>query len=278
MNRRLPPSALRLPLAVALAAVGLGAGPARALEPLPKGVNIVEKLGESIPPGLTFTDPNGKKVQLDDYLQGDKPLLLTLVYFKCPMLCSLELNGLVGALREQNWKLGEQFRVLTVSFDPSEKPETAKKKQAGYLAALGLDAAHARDWAFLTGDKANIAALANAVGFEYRWDAVNKAWDHTAALIALSPRGKITRYLYGVQYPPNDVKLALFEASSGKVGTTLERALLRCYAYDAATKSYKLFAVRFTRVGSLLVLGLLVTFLTIMWRRDLRRSRAGGRA
>lgn len=263
--------------AAVAAALALGAAPAGAVEPLPKGVNIVEKLGETVPSGLTFTDPDGKPVKLDDYLHGDKPVLLTLVYFKCPMLCSLELNGLVGALRQQNWKLGQQFRVLTVSFDPSEKPETAKKKQAGYLAALDLDASHAKDWPFLTGDKANIAKLADAVGFEYRWDAVNKAWDHTAALIALSPHGKITRYLYGVQFPPKDVKLALFEASSGKVGTTLERALLRCYAYDAATKSYKLFAVRFTRVGSLLVLGLLVTFLTIMWRRDLRRTRAGGR-
>lgn len=274
MSRALPRA---LALGLGVAAALLFCRPAAAIEPLPKGVNIVENLGETIPSGLTFTDSHGKKVQLDDYLHGDKPVLLTLVYFQCPMLCSLELNGLVGALREQNWKLGQQFRVITVSFDPSEKPELAAKKQAGYLGALGLDASHSKDWPFLTGDKANIAALAKAVGFEYRWDAVNKAWDHTAALIALSPQGKITRYLYGVQFPAQNVKLALFEAASGKVGTTIERALLRCYAYDAASKSYKLFAVRFTRVGSLLVLGLLVTFLTLMWRRDLRRSRAGGR-
>jgi protein SCO1/2 len=125
----------------------------------------------------------------------------------------------------------------------------------------------------LTGDQQNITALADAVGFKYRWDAVNKTWDHTAALIALSPEGKITRYLYGVQYPPRDVRLALFESASGRVGTTMERALLRCYAYDSSTKSYRLFAVRFVRAGSLLVLGLLVTFLTLLWRRDLRRNR-----
>jgi protein SCO1 len=262
------------------AAVAALAAPttARALERLPAGVDIVEKLGERVPRDLTFTDQDGKTVKLGDLLGDGKPVLLTLVYFKCPMLCSLTLNGLVGALRQQTWQPGKEFRVVTVSFDPSEKPELARQKQSGYLGALGLGDERRSSWPFLTGDKQNIDALAEAVGFKYRWDAVNKAWDHTAALIALAPDGKITRYLYGVQYPSRDVQMALFEAASGRVGTTLERALLRCYAYDASTKSYKLFAVRFTRAGSLLVLGLLVTFLTILWRRDLRRSRAEGGA
>jgi protein SCO1/2 len=252
------------------------AAPARALEPLPPGVDIVEKLGERVPRDLTFTDENGHTVQIGDYLADGKPVLLTLVYFQCPMLCSLTLNGLVGALRQQSWQVGREFRVLTVSFDPTEKPELARKKQKGYLGALGLADDKAGAWPFLTGDQKNIAALADAVGFRYRWDAVNKSWDHTSALIALSPDGKISRYVYGVQYPARDVRLSLFEAASGRVGTTLERALLRCYAYDASTKSYRLFAVRFVRTGSLLVLGLLVTFLTMMWRRDLRRGRAEG--
>lgn len=259
-------------------AVALAPRPAAALEKLPAGVNVVEKLGETVPKELVFTDSHGKKVKLADLIGDGKPVLLAPVYYGCPMLCSLTLNGMVGALRQQSWKVGDQFRVITVSFDPTEKPELAAKKQAGYLAALNLGREHDDDWAFLTGDKANIAALMDAIGFQYRWDAVNKAWDHTAVLIAISPEGKITRYLYGVQYPPLDVRMALFEASHGRVGTTMERALLRCYAYDAATKSYKLFAVRFTRVASLLVLGLLVTFLTILWRRDLRRGRAEGRS
>jgi protein SCO1/2 len=272
------PSAICLASGLIAATVLTAAVTARALEPLPPGVNVLEKLGETVPLDLVFTDSTGKKVKLSQLVGDGKPVLLAPVYYGCPMLCSLTLNGMVGALRQQSWKLGDQFRVITVSFDPTEKPELAAKKQAGYLGALGLDMTHADDWAFLTGDKANIAALMDAIGFQYRWDAVNKAWDHTAVLIALSPEGKITRYLYGVQYPPLDVRMALFEASHGRVGTTLERALLRCYAYDASTKSYKLFAVRFTRVASVLVLGLLVTFLTIMWRRDLRRNRSEGRS
>jgi protein SCO1 len=261
-----------------LAAALLVPARAVALEPLPEGVGVVEKLGDRVPKDLTFTDENGERVKLGDYLRDGKPVLLTLVYYKCQMLCSLTLNGLVSSLRQQSWKVGKEFRVVTVSFDPVEKPELAIAKQRGYLGALGLGEDRRPDWPFLTGDKKSIAALADAVGFNYRWDAVNKTWDHTAALVALAPDGKITRYLYGVQYPPRDVKLALFEAADGKVGTTLDRALLRCYSYDANTKSYRLFAVRFVRAGSLLVLGLLVTFLTIMWRRDMRRGRAGVRS
>ena len=261
---------------LALALVS-SAMPARALEPLPPGVDVIEKLGERVPTDLHFTDENGKRVQLGDYLHDGKPILLTMVYYRCPMLCSLVLNGVVGALRQQTWQPGKEFHVLTVSFDPEDKPDTARKKQAGYMSALGLPADRAAGWPFLTGEKDQIEKLADAVGFRYRWDAVNKTWDHTAALIALSPDGKITRYLYGVQYPPRDVKLALFEAADGHVGTTMERALLRCYAYDASTKSYRVFATRFMRGGALLVLGALVTFLTIMWRRDLRKTRAEAR-
>ncbi len=254
----------------------IGTPRTRAVEKLPEGVDVVEKLGEYVPRDLVFRDETGRKVKLGDFLGDGKPVLLTLVYYKCAMLCSLTLNGMVGALRQQSWKVGQEFRVVTLSFDPAEQPALAAEKQRGYLGALGLTPEeHGRDWPFLTGDKANVDALADAVGFRFRWDDVNKTWDHTAVLIALAPDGKITRYLYGVQYPPRDVRLALFESANGKVGTTLDRALLRCYAYDSSTKSYRLFAVRFVRAGSLLVLGLLVTFLTILWRRDLRRNRAG---
>ena len=260
-----------------VAALLLAAVPAsaRAFEKLPDNVGVVEKLGERVPTGLAFTDENGKSVRLGDYLKDGKPVLIALVYFKCPMLCSLTLNGVVGAVRQQTWKLGQEYRVVTVSFDPDEKPALAREKQRGYLGALGLTPEeHGRDWPFLTGDKQNIDALSDALGFKFRWDDVNKTWDHTAAIMALAPDGKITRYLYGVQYPSRDVKLALFEAAGGKVGTTLERALLRCYEYDTSTKSYRVFAVTFMRIGALTVLGMLVILLTLLWRRDLRRSRA----
>jgi protein SCO1/2 len=260
---------------VAALLVAAAAPSARALEKLPANVGVVEKLGERVPRDLAFRDESGKTVHLGDYLADGKPILIALVYYKCEMLCSLTLNGVVGALRQQSWKLGQQYRVVTVSFDPAEKPELAAKKQRGYLGMLGMmPEEHAKDWPFLTGDRANIDALSDALGFKFRWDDVNKTWDHTAAIMTLAPDGKITRYLYGVQYPPNDVRLALFEAADGKVGTTFERALLRCYAYDTSTKSYRVFAVTFVRIGALTVLGMLVILLTMLWRRDLRRTRA----
>lgn len=259
---------------VAALLVAAAAPSARAIEKLPDSVGVVENLGERVPRDLVFTDENGKRVTLGDYLGDGKPVIIAPVYYKCAMLCSLTLNGIVGALRQQTWKLGQQFRVVTVSFDPDEKPKLAAEKQRGYLALLGLHPEeHGHDWPFLTGDKANIDALTKALGFKFRWDDVNKAWDHTAAIMALSPDGKITRYLYGVQYPPNDVRLSLFEAADGKVGTTFERALLRCYAYDTSTKSYRVFALTFVRIGALSVLGMLVILLTLLWRRDLRRTR-----
>lgn len=259
---------------VAALLLAAAAPSARALEKLPDSVGVVEKLGERVPLDLAFTDENGKRVTIGDYLADGKPVLIAPVYYKCAMLCSLTLNGIVGALRQQTWKLGQEYRVITYSIDPEEKPALAAEKQRGYLALLGLHPEeHGRDWPFLTGDKKNIDALSDALGFKFRWDAVNKAWDHTAAIMALAPDGKITRYLYGVQYPPNDVRLSLFEAAGGKVGTTFERALLRCYAYDTATKSYRVFAVTFVRIGALSVLGMLVILLTLLWRRDLRRTR-----
>jgi protein SCO1/2 len=255
--------------------VAAAAPSARALEKLPDSIGVVEKLGERVPKDLAFTDENGKRVTLGDYLADGKPVIIALVYYKCPLLCSLTLNGIVGALRQQTWKLGKEYRVVTVSFDPEEKPALAKEKQRGYLGALDMiPEEHGRDRPFLTGDKANIAALSDALGFKFRWDDVNKAWDHTASIMALAPDGKITRYLYGVQFPSRDVRMALFEAADGKVGTTFERALLRCYAYDTSTKSYRVFALTFVRVGALSVLGMLVILLTLLWRRDLRRSRA----
>jgi protein SCO1 len=262
-------------LAAALLLAAVLPSSARALEKLPDSVGVVEKLGERVPRDLAFVDENGKAVHLGDYLADGKPVLIALVYYKCPLLCSLTLNGITSALRQQTWKLGQEYRVVTVSFDPDEKPALAREKQRGYLGALGLlPEEHGKDWPFLTGDKTNIDRLADALGFKFRWDDVNQAWDHTASIMTLAPDGKITRYLYGVQYPSRDVRLALFEAADGKVGTTFERALLRCYAYDTSTKSYRVFAVVFVRIGALLVLGMLVILLTLLWRRDLRRNRA----
>ena len=176
-----------------VAALLLAAVPtqAHALEKLPDTVGVVEKLGDHVPTNLVFTDENGKTVHLGDYLGDGKPVVIALVYYKCALLCSLTLNGIVGALRSQTWKLGKEYRVITVSFDPAEKPELAREKQRNYLGAFGLlPEEHGRDWPFLTGDKQNIDALSDALGFKFRWDDVNKTWDHTAAIMALAPDRK----------------------------------------------------------------------------------------
>jgi protein SCO1/2 len=187
------------------------------------------------------------------------------------MLCSLTLNGVVGALRQQTWKLGQQYRVVTVSFDPEEKPELAAKKQRGYLGMLDMiPEEHAKDWPFLTGDKKNIDALSDALGFKFRWDASARPGSRPRSCARAD--GKITRYLYGVRYPPR-VRLALFKPPTAKWNTFDARP--RCYAYDTSTKSYRVFAVP-SCTSAPLPSGMLVILLTMLWRRDLRHAPAPG--
>lgn len=237
------------------------------------GVDIVERLGEQIPPGLAFTDGQGRRFTLADKLAGGRPLILSLVYYECPMLCSLLSSGLVQAMKGSGLELGRDFDALTISFSPTEKPAQAAERQGHYLQALGRAEA-APAWTFAVGEQAQIAALTEAVGFQYQRDERTGQYAHLAALYVLTPQGKISRYLYGVTFNPRDLKLALLEAGEGRVGSTLERLLLTCYRYDPARRKYAFFLNTTLRAGGLVILAGVTTLLVSLWRRERRRAAA----
>jgi protein SCO1/2 len=236
---------------------------------LPAGaVEVVEHLGEKIPTGLQFVDSNGKKVRVGDYMQG-RPIVLAMVYYRCPVLCGLLLNGLGKALSNVDWKLGRDYDVVTVSLDPSETPELANEKRHGFLQAMGEP--QSNGWAFLTGRVDDIDSLSEAIGFRYAYVDKQRQFAHAAALVMISPDGKITRYLYGVEFQPKQVKLGLFEAAAGKVGTSLERVLLRCYRYDPRSRSYELFITRYFRTFGVIMILLVGGLLAVLWRREFKQ-------
>jgi protein SCO1 len=245
-----------------------GDGPAR--EP----VDVVEHLGERIPGDLRFTDAYQNQITFKEALRG-KPVVLTLVYFDCPALCSTVLNGLVRGLSATDLRLGDDYTALTVSFNPKDSPRESAVQQNGYLRPLrNAEKAHAQDWLFLTAAQDQIKALAAAVGFQYRWDAPSGQFEHPAVIMVLTPDGRLSRYLYGVSFPERDLKLAVLEASGGRVGTSFDRVLLKCFKYDPASRKYHLYVFTFVRAGAFLVFLGLATMLTVLWRRDLQKGKS----
>ena len=241
-------------------------------------VDVVENLNQRVPLGLHFTDEAGKDVQLGSLMKG-RPVILAFVYYRCPVLCNLLLSGLASSLQKLDWKLGKEYDVITVSLDPSETPQMASEKRNGYLNTLGMTGSNA--WHFLTGHVDDIDALAEASGFRYLYIAKQRQFAHAAALFMLTPDGRLSRYLYGVEFNPKQVKAALFEASGGRVGTSFERVLLRCYRYDAKSKRYELFITRYIRAGGALTMLLVGSMLSLFWRRELKMrdmKMKGGRA
>lgn len=236
-----------------------------------EGVGIEEKLGEWIPLDLTFRDEAGQPVALRTFFDGRRPVLLTLVYHDCPMLCNLVLDGLARSLRQMSWTPGEQFEVLAVSFNHRETPELARRKKAHYVDMLGRPDA-AAGLHFLTGDSTTIRALTDAVGFSFRWVPEKQQFAHPAVLIFLSGEGKISRYLYGLEHDPGDVRKALVEASEGKVGTVVDQVLLYCFQYDPSENSYVANAYNIMRLGGAVTVVLLGITLFLFWRRERRRQ------
>ncbi len=263
----------RIGLAIGLVVMSLaGSAAAQRAGELPKafeGVGIDERLGEHIPLDLTFTDENGATVSLGDYFDGERPVALNLVYFNCPMLCSLVLDGFTKTLEQMEWTPGEAFDVVTVSFAADETPDLAARAKERYLMVLDRPEA-AKGWHFLTGSEENIHALADAVGFHFKWVEETQEYAHPTALILLGGDGKITRYLHGMQYEPRDVRTALVEASAGKVGTTVDRIVLYCFRYDSEANSYVADAVKLMKLGGGLTVLVLGLFLFIFWRRERR--------
>jgi len=229
-----------------------------------KEVGIDQKLNDVIPLGLTFRDENGNPVKLSQYF-GQKPVLLSLVYYNCPMLCTQVLNGIDRSLRYVPMDIGKDFEVVTVSIDPSESPKLASAKRDLYVGIYGRPGA-AEGWHFLTGDESQIKQLANAAGFRYAYDADSKQFAHASVIMILTPEGKISRYFYGIQYPSRDVRLGLVEASEGKIGSPVDQILLFCYHYDPITGKYGLLVSRVIKAGGLLTM-LAIGVLVLVLRR-----------
>jgi protein SCO1 len=242
-------------------------------EPLPselEGVGIDEHLNTQLPLDLAFVDQSGKTVRLGDYFDGQRPVILTLNYYRCPMLCGLMLNGLLDGMKEIDWSAGDQYRTLTVSFDPLETHQLASVKRDNYLKQYGRPVG-AGGWEFLTGRKKSIDALLEATGFRARWSDSQQQWMHVAALILCTPDGHISRYLYGVMFDPQTLRLSLVEASQGKIGTTVDRLLLFCYHYDGT--GYSLAGMNIVRATGVLTLVAVAGLLTYFWRRERRRGK-----
>lgn len=231
-----------------------------------KQVGIDQKLNGQIPLDLTFRDEHGKLVQLRQFF-GQKPVILSLVYFNCPMLCTQVLNGLAGSLKLQSLDAGKDFNVLTVSIDPTDKPLVAEARQEMYTGMYGRAGA-AQGWHFLTGEDAQIHSLADAAGFRYAFDPDSKQYAHASAILVLTPEGKISRYLYGISYPSRDLRLALVEASEGKIGSPVDAILLFCYHYDPHTGKYGLLISRVIQAGGGLTVLLLAILIVVLARRE----------
>ncbi len=271
IRRRVPAFALAL-ACCAPAAVS----PARAqvIEDVPEleGVSIVEHLDAQLPLELSFLDEQGKSVRLGDFFAPERPVLLNLVYYNCPMLCNLLLDGFVAGIRGVDWDPGKQYEIVTVSIDPKDTPKGATIKRDHMVEELGRPQA-AAGWHFLTGREENVRALADAIGFHYRYDEESREYMHAAAIYVATPEGRLSRYLYGVRFEPATLRLSLVEASDGKIGTTMDQILLYCFAYDHTAGRYGPAAFKIMRLGAGLTVVILGGFLGASWIAESRRRR-----
>jgi protein SCO1/2 len=253
---------------------GIMAPPATVKPPGLKNVGIAQNLNEQIPLDLTFHDETGKSVRLADYM-GKKPVILSFVYFRCPMLCSELLIGLESALKVLKFDVGKEFDVVTVSFDPTDTPALAAAKKAEILKRYNRPGA-GNGWHFLTGSQESITALTNAAGFQYQLDEKTGQFAHATAIMILTPTGKLAQYYYGVEFPPKDLRLSLIQASDNKIGTLADAVLLYCFHYDPATGKYSLIIGRVIQLAAGLTILLLVGMLLLLFRRgpdhELRRQ------
>ena len=243
---------------------GIMSPPANVRPPKLVNVGIEQHLDGQVPLDLTFRDETGKTVKLGDYF-GRKPIVLDLAYYNCTMLCGEVLAGLTGAMKMVNFNLGEEYDVITVSFNPNETPELAAEKKKDYVHRYGRPGAE-RGWHFLTGQPESINALTKAVGFQYQYDPKSNQYAHATAIMVLTPQGKISRYFYGVDFPPKDLRLGLVEASQNKIGSPVDAILLYCYHYDPATGKYGAMVTNILQLGAGLTILILGAMLLILFR------------
>jgi protein SCO1 len=236
------------------------------------GVGVEEQLGAYLPKDVAFVDEAGRRVTVGQYLNRNRPVVLSFVYHNCPMLCSFILDGLTDAMEVEKAVPGRDYDVLAVSFAADETPELARRAKEKYMEKLGRPEA-ADGWHFLTGSEESITALAETVGFQYRWNEATQEYAHNAVLVFISPEGKVTRYLYGIQFPERSFRTALVEAGKGTIGSTLDRLLLYCVIYDPDSRSYVPYAANIMKLGGLLTILLMGGMLGLLWTRDRRRAR-----
>lgn len=233
-------------------------------------IGLDQRLDAQLPLDLTFADETGKQVRLREYF-GTKPVILSLAYYDCPMLCTLVVNGLIRTLRTLSFSAGNEFTVLTISFNPTDTPKMAATKKQTSLQSYNRAGAEA-GWHFLTGDEATLQQLTQAIGFRYRYDPERKEYAHASGIMVLTPQGRISRYFYGVEYAPRDVRFGLIEAASGKIGSPVDQLLLLCYHYDPATGKYGMVITRSLQLaGAATVLGI-GGFIVLSLRRDRRQK------
>jgi protein SCO1/2 len=237
-----------------------------------KDVTFAQRLNEKLPLDATFKDETGRTVMLGDYF-GRKPVVLAFVYYQCPMLCSQTLNGISSALKVVPFTPGRDFEVILVSFDPRDTPEAANAKKRAHLAHWSAPET-AEGWHFLTGDEATIRRVTSAAGFTYQWDEPTGQFAHVSGVLTLTPDGRLSRYFYGVEYSPRELRMALVESGEGRIGSAIEELFLYCFHYDPASGRYGVVVMNLVRLGGLLTVALMLGFVVVMRRREARAPRS----
>jgi protein SCO1/2 len=269
---------MRLTFSALLVAL-LPVGPVRSQEGLPRvlqGVGFDQRLNQQVPLDAVLRDETGSSIRLGNYF-GTKPVILVFAYYKCPQLCTEVLNGLVRALLDVPFGIGQEFNVVTVSFDARETPALAAAKKKTYAGRYGRPGA-GEGWHFLTGDEDSIRALTNAVGFHYVYDAKHDQFAHASGIMILTPQGKLARYFYDIRYSPLDIRLSLVEASANRIGSPVDQVLLYCFHYDPSEGKYGPVVMSFVRLGGATTVLTLGMFLGIMWHRERRKGKAAATA
>ena len=236
-----------------------------------KKIGIEQRLGETLPGDAVLRDENGKDVTLGSYF-GKRPVIVAFVYYECPMLCNQVLNGLTGSLKGISLDAGKDFDVVAISFDAREheKSDLAKNKKAGYMERYGRPGTE-NGWHFLTGTQEQLDKVTNAAGFSYKWDEKSEQFAHAGGIMITTPEGKLSRYLYGIDYSPKDIKFGVMESSNNKVGSAAEQLLLYCYHYDPSSGKYGLAVLRIMRIGGIATLAVMGLMGFVFWRRNKKK-------
>jgi protein SCO1/2 len=234
-----------------------------------KEVTFQQQLGKPLPLDTPLRDETGKAVVLGDYFGGERPVLLAFVYYQCPMLCTQIMNGISSALKPLSFTPGRDFDVVLISFDPRDRFETANAKKRAHLQHWAVQD-QADGWHFLTGEEEALRRVTSAAGFTYTWDEKTQQFAHVSGVLTVTPDGKLSRYFYGVEFSPKDLRLALTESGEGKIGSLVEELLLYCYQYDPTVGRYGAVAMNLVRLGGVLTVALIAGFVIVMRRRETR--------